>query len=349
MSRHQPDLGALLATESRDANLTYFAFVNGQLAAPAPAAAKRKGRRTGKKKPAPTPPLVPLPQVLAGRYRLERLLGAGGMGMVYRARDLLREQFGDPQPCVAIKLMSEALAASPDANALLFSEFALTRHVAHPQVVNLYSFEIDPPSQRAFITLELLRGPALDKLLCEQPLGLHGQALNAIVLPLLEALACCHARGVFHGDLKPSNVMLGEDGVRLFDFGLGQADAGVLSGLAHLSRERFDAWTPGYAAPELLEHGTLGAAADMYAVACLIYELASGKHPYRRLPSTQARAEQLDRTLTRPSKLPAHCWPALKIALAFDPAQRTISARQLQEALASKGGCWGRVFSLFKR
>ncbi|MNJ63866.1 Protein kinase domain protein [compost metagenome] len=137
--------------------------------------------------------------------------------------------------------------------------------------------------------------------------------------------------------------------MRLFDFGLGQADAGVLSWLAHLSRERFNAWTPGYAAPELLEHGTLGAAADMYAVACLIYELASGKHPYRRLPSTQARAEQLDRTLTRPSNLPAHCWPALKNALAFDPAQRTISARQLQEAMASKGGCWGRVFSLFKR
>ena len=84
------------------------------------------------------------------------------------------------------------------------------------------------------------------------------------------------------------------------DFGLGQAEAGVLPGLPHLSRSRFNAWTPGYAAPELLEQGTLSAAADVYAVACLIYELASGRHPYRRLPSTQARTEQLERTLSRP-------------------------------------------------
>lgn len=349
MSKHQPDLEALLATEACDANLTYFAFVNGQLAAPTPVAGKRKGRRGGKKKAALAPPLLPLPQVLAGRYRLERLLGAGGMGTVYRARDLVRERFGDPQPCVALKLMSEALAASPDANALLFSEFALTRHVAHPQVIHLYSFEIDAQSQRAFITMELLRGPALDKLLCEQPTGLHGQALNAIVLPLLDALASCHARGVFHGDLKPSNVMLAEDGVRLFDFGLGQAEPGVLASLAHLSRERFNAWTPGYAAPELLEQGTLGAAADVYAVACLIYELASGRHPYRRLPSTQARAEQLDLGLSRPPNLTAHGWSALKEALAFDPARRTISARQLRQAMASEEGFFQRVLSRFSR
>ena len=352
MSKHQPDLEALLATEARDANLTYFAFVNGQLAPPAPVVAKRKGRRGGRKKaPAAPPPapLLPLPHLLAGRYRLERLLGAGGMGTVYRARDLVREQFGDPQPCVALKLMSDALATSPDANALLFSEFALTRHVAHPHVVRLYSFEIDRPSQRAFITMELLRGPALDKLLCEQPTGLHGEALSRIVLPLLEALACCHARGVFHGDLKPSNVMLADDGVRLFDFGLGQAEAGVLTGLAHLSRERFNAWTPGYAAPELLEQGTLSAAADVYAVACLIYELASGKHPYRRLPSTQARTEQLERTLSRPPQLAVHCWPALKNALALDPCRRTVTALQLHEAFKGKKGIVQRVVSRFKR
>lgn len=350
MSKHQPDLEALLAHEASDANLTYFAFVNGQLAPPAPVAAKRKGRRGAKKKPAAAPPrALPLPQVLAGRYRLERLLGAGGMGTVYRARDLLREQFGDPQPCVALKLMSEALAAAPDANALLFSEFALTRHVAQPHVVQMYNFELDSQSQRAFFTMELLGGPALDKLLCEQPLGLHGQALNAIVLPLLEALAGCHARGVFHGDLKPSNVMLADDGVRLFDFGLGQANADALAGLAHLSRERFNAWTPGYAAPELLEQGTLSAAADVYAVACLIYELASGRHPYRRLPSTQARTEQLERTLSRPPNLPAQCWPALRNALAFDPARRTVSARQLHAAMGARQGFFQRALSRCKR
>jgi serine/threonine protein kinase len=76
--------------------------------------------------------------------------------------------------------------------------------------------------------------------------------------------------------MKPSNVMLSEDGLRLFDFGLGQADEGVLPGLPHLSRERFNAWTPGYAAPELLEGQPLSASADVYGVACVIYELASG-------------------------------------------------------------------------
>jgi serine/threonine-protein kinase Stk1 len=126
--------------------------------------------------------------------------------------------------------------------------------------------------------------------------------------------------------MKPSNVMLSEDGLRLFDFGLGQADEGVLPGLPHLSRERFNAWTPGYAAPELLEGQPLSASADVYGVACVIYELASGKHPFRRLPSTQARDEHLERELQAPANLPKHGWPALRTALSFNAAERTITA-----------------------
>ena len=277
------------------------------------------------------------PDILAGRYRLERLLGAGGMGVVYRARDLLHEQFADPDPYLAVKMLSEAFDASPDASALLYSEFALTRRLHHPNILRPYTFEVDTAQRRAFITMELMRGLTLDKLLCERPLGLPWPELKAIAVPLLDALAYAHGRGVLHGDVKPSNIMLSEEGLRLFDFGLGLAEEGPSQHLPNLNRERLNAWTPGYAAPELLEGEPLSAGADVYAVACVLYELASGQHPFRRLPSTQARDSRLERPLKAPRNLPKCCWPALRMALAFDPRQRCMGAARLRDAL---GGVW---------
>lgn len=321
MSEIESPIDDLLMSEEQASNLTYFAFAKPNNAEPLLAPTKAS--------------IGALPDVLAGRYRLERLLGAGGMGAVYRARDLLHEQFGDPDPYIALKILSEEFAESPDASALLYSEFALTRRLRHDNVVRAHTFEVDTDCQRAFITMEYMRGLTLDKLLCERPLGLPWKELRDIVLPLLDTLAYAHRRGVLHGDMKPSNVMLSEDGLRLFDFGLGQAEEGTLPGLPHLSRERFNAWTPGYAAPELLEGQPLSASADVYGVACVIYELASGKHPFRRLPSTQARDEHLERELQAPQNLPKHCWPALQTALSFDPAARTITADQLRDALGA--------------
>lgn len=320
MTEHLRPVSGLLESEGQGSNLTYFAFAKAYNveAALAPTRAS----------------IGELPDVLAGRYRIERLLGAGGMGAVYRARDLLSEQFGDPAPYVALKVLSEEFAESPDASALLYNEFALTRHLRHDNVLRLYTFEVDADCQRAFVTMELMRGLTLDSLLCERPLGLPWEALRDIVRPLLDALAYSHARGVLHGDMKPSNVMLGEEGVRLFDFGLGQAQKGILPGLPHLSRERFNGWTPGYAAPELLEGQALSASADVYGVACVIYELAQGKHPFRRVPSNQARNQHLERDLQAPRNIPKHCWPALRTALAFDVADRTITARQLRDVFA---------------
>ena len=103
-----------------------------------------------------------LPDLLCKRYKIERLLGVGGMGAVYRAQDLLREQYGDPDPYVAIKTLNEEFAEYPDANALLYTEFALTSRLRHSNVIRLYAFDIDPDSQRAFITMEQLKGPTLD-------------------------------------------------------------------------------------------------------------------------------------------------------------------------------------------
>jgi len=321
-------LDDLPLASSPASDLTYFA-----LAATAAKAAAQ----------APREVLSELPEVLGGRYKIERLLGVGGMGAVYRARDLLREQFGDPEPYVALKTLSDDFAEYPDANSLLYSEFALTARLNHPHVVRLFGFEVDVPSQRAFLTLELLKGLTLDQLLSERPEGLPWSELQEIAIALLDALSYSHSLGVLHGDLKPSNVMLAEDGLRLFDYGLGQPVEGLLPGLPRLCRNRFTAWTPRYAALELLDGAPLTAAADVYALACVLYELASGRHPFSRQSAKQAKAMELDKQLQRPEQLPAHCWPALRTALAFDEAQRRISCAQLLEVFRQPTpGGWRR-------
>jgi serine/threonine-protein kinase Stk1 len=271
------------------------------------------------------------PKLLAGRYHLERILGSGGMGVVYRARDLLHEAFGEPNAWVALKLLGNTLAESPDGHVLLYSEFALTRSLRHDHVVRAFAFEVDTPHQVAFFTMELLQGMTLDRLLPECPDGLPWRELQPIALQLLDALAYAHKQGVLHGDVKPANIMVGEQGVRLFDFGLGHAEAQQAAGLPTLSRSRLNAWTPGYAAPELVAGGTLSARADLYGAACVIHDLALGRRPGER---------QLNKPLSRPRQLPRRCWPALCSALALDPECRTISVEELCEAIRGRRRHW---------
>ncbi|MGE7812900.1 serine/threonine-protein kinase [Pseudomonas sivasensis] len=271
------------------------------------------------------------PNLLAGRYHLERELGTGGMGVVYRARDLLHEAFGEPNAWVALKLLGDTLAESPDGHVLLYSEFALTRSLRHDHVVRTFSFEVDTPRQVAFFTMELLTGMTLDRLLKECPDGLPWRELKPIAMQLLDALAYAHQQGVLHGDVKPANIMVGEQGVQLFDFGLGHGEAQQAAGLPGLSRSRLNAWTPAYAAPELMAGGRLSPRADLYGAACVIYELAQGNRPGKG---------QLNKPLPRPRQLPRQCWSALRSALEVDPERRTLSAEELCEAINGRRRHW---------
>lgn len=280
--------------------------------------------------PAPKHQLAELPEILCSRYRIERLLGVGGMSAVYRGRDLLREQFGEPAPFVALKTLSEDFAEYADASALLHSEFALTSRLYHRHIVRLYSFEVDPASHRAFIVMELLTGCTLDQLLLRHPQGLPWAQAKEISLALLEALAFAHSQGVIHGDIKPGNLMLGNEGIRLFDFGLGQAEEACLPGLPRLARDRFSAWTPRYAAPELLASAPLSQATDLFAAACVIYELFQGQHPYQRFDAKQAQEKRL--VPQPPAEMPAPLWKVLRRALAFDVRYRGHSVAPLLAA-----------------
>lgn len=274
----------------------------------------------------PTPTTIPF--LLAGRYRIERVLGAGGMGVVYRARDLLHEQFGESESSVALKVLGETFSRTTDAHVLLYSEFALTRRLLHEHVIRAYSFEVDTACEMAFYTMELMTGLTLDRLLLECPGGLPWHELQPIAIGLLDALRYTHQQGVLHGDVKPGNVMVGDQGLRLFDFGLGQTVEQVAAGLPGLSRSRFNAWTPSYAAPELLDGAPLSANADLYAAACVLYELAQG----RRASDGHLKS----RTAARwdsPGELPRHCWAALRMAMNFDPHRRTVTIGELREVM----------------
>jgi serine/threonine-protein kinase Stk1 len=159
-----------------------------------------------------------------------------------------------------------------------------------------------------------------------------GVQLQALAVPLLDALAHVHQRGIVHGDLKPGNVMLTDTGPVIVDFGLAEPCEGFLTGLPRLGRGRFDAWTPGYAAPELLDGAVPSLRTDIYAIACVLYELANGKPPFGKMLSTAAREQRLWHSLGPPSNLPIRFWPALRHALTLDARNRTISAQELRDA-----------------
>ncbi|ODJ91510.1 serine/threonine protein kinase [Pseudomonas viridiflava] len=293
-----------------------------------------------------------LPDVLSGRYRIERLLGGGGMGVVYQARDLLHELMGEPDPCIAIKVLNDDLATARDADALLYTEFALTRHLHHPHIVRSFAFAVDDECSRAFMTLELMRGVRLDRVLNENPGGLPWALAREIATALLDALTYVHQKGVLHGDVKPENIMLTERGLRLFDFGLGQPVDGVLTGLPQLNRQHLQPWTPRYAAPEVRDGGPLTTQADVYAVARVLYEMAAGRKALTDVSDLQSCTVRGASSLRKPEGLPSACWSELRVALMADIRERTISARQLLDVYQSASNRrfwrWGRAMITHK-
>ncbi|MFN8588171.1 MAG: protein kinase [Candidatus Eisenbacteria bacterium] len=212
-----------------------------------------------------------------GHYQILERLGAGGMGVVYRARDLKLERD------VALKLLPEELAAEPERIARLASEARAVAGLNHPNIVTLYS--IEEQGGRHFLTMELVPGQTLDRSVVAG--GLPLERLLAIARGLAEALEAAHRVGVLHRDLKPANVMLTADGrTKVLDFGLAKraAPAGApvqsrAETAAYVTREGVAVGTLPYMAPEQLQGLPTDARADLYALGAVLFELATGRRP----------------------------------------------------------------------
>ncbi len=267
--------------------------------------------------------------VLRQRYVLERELGRGGMGAVYRALDRNKEDLPPPHRYVAVKVLREEYAHRPDALQALRREAHQAQALSHPGIVNVFDFDRDGDVH--FITMELLEGELLSDLFQRiRPGKLPRQAATGILHDLGNAVAYAHSRGVLHMDLKPGNVMITTQGeVRVLDFGL--AHPHVTEPWISDHPPPFHAATPTYASCEQLDGAAPDLRDDVFSFACVAYELLSGEHPFGRCSAREAR-DQGQRP-RRIRSLSRRAWQALSQGLAWNRSDRPRSVADLLDGL----------------
>ena len=225
--------------------------------------------------------------IVADRYRVESLLGEGGMGVVYLAEHIhMRKR-------VALKVLLRAWCHTPEIIARFVREAIAAGSIDHPNVAIATDFGC-LPNGLFFLVLEYVAGRCLHEVLNEGPLEPDRAA--RIVRGIASAVGAAHARGVIHRDLKPENIMLvareGEpDFVKVLDFGIAKLDFGDAQGPGEaLTRKGAVLGTPDYMAPEQAMGQPVDARADLYAIGVLFYEMLSGKTPFRGGAMTVLRA-----------------------------------------------------------
>jgi formylglycine-generating enzyme required for sulfatase activity len=213
------------------------------------------------------------------RYRLERLIGMGGMGQVWQATDLATHAELGHSETVALKILPPQLTQSATHAKLLIEEATQARRLAHENIVRVYEWAQDPATSSYFIIMEYLEGQDLDAYLAQQgPLALD--AVYQLLAPVGDALAYAWDKHkLVHRDLKPGNVFLTKKGeVKLLDFGIASRarNAGSSLGL-----QTPNAGTAGYRAPEAgVNQRQPSPKLDVYAVAVMIYQLLEGRMPF---------------------------------------------------------------------
>ncbi|VAW89222.1 Serine/threonine protein kinase [hydrothermal vent metagenome] len=279
-------------------------------------------------------------KVLKGRFLLEKVLGVGGMGIVYKAKDYLKVEAQDRDPYVAIKVLSEEFRTHPEAFIALQRESRKAQRIAHPNTVKVYDFDRD--GDVVFMTMEYMEGKPLDQLIKQyQATGLPRDDVWHILSGMCSALAHAHSENIVHSDFKPGNVFVTTNGMaKIFDFGIARAVANIDR---HTGKEQdqtvFDAGglgalTPAYASLEMLQGETPDIRDDVYALGCVAYELFSGEHPFNRLPADEAYNKKLKPK--RISDISKRQWRAIEAALSFKRENRTESVDAFYTQLTVK-------------
>ncbi len=229
---------------------------------------------------------------LKDRFVLLEKLGQGGMGVVFKAKDLLKVEAQDKDPYVAIKVLTDAFKKYSGSFIALQREASKAQRLAHPNVATVYDFDRD--NNTVFMTMEFLQGKPLNQLIKEiakKPLKMD-HALH-IIDELCSGLAYAHEKQLIHSDFKPGNCFLLSDGhVKLLDFGIARASTqpDEEREATMFDPAKLSAVTPAYATPEMFAGMNPDPRDDIYGLACVAYQLlAGGKHPYNKVASPKIK------------------------------------------------------------
>jgi serine/threonine-protein kinase len=268
-----------------------------------------------------------------GVYEITGLIGAGGMGEVYRARDVTlgRE--------VALKVLVRAVADDPAYLERFEEEARLASGLNHPNIVTIYGVgEVDGV---AYIAMELVRGRTLRELLGGRALRV-GEALD-LAAPLADALAAAHSSGIVHRDLKPENVMVTPEGlVKVLDFGLAKRPRGLdsadgaedrIATRAVVTQSGMILGTVGYMSPEQAAGRPAGLAADQFSFGVMLYEMLCGRRPFDRETAVETLSailrEQPPPLQTRTATDPVTIQIVIDRCLAKKPVDRYADTRHM--------------------
>jgi eukaryotic-like serine/threonine-protein kinase len=275
-----------------------------------------------------------------GPYEILAPLGAGGMGEVYRARDMRLER------TVAVKVLPSSMSSSPEVRQRFEREAKTISQLSHPHICALY--DVGRDGEIEYLVMELLEGETLTERLAKGALPLD-QTLR-YGREIAEALDKAHRQGIVHRDLKPGNVMLTKSGVKLLDFGLakgfeGPKSKGSLTSLPTqqgLTQEGTILGTFQYMAPEQLEGKEADARTDIFAFGATLYEMATGKKAFAgtsqaSLISAIMKEDPPSLTAVQPTSPPA-LDRVIRTCLAKDPEDRWQSAADIKRELLWIGG-----------
>ncbi|WP_328904293.1 Stk1 family PASTA domain-containing Ser/Thr kinase [Streptomyces sp. NBC_00441] len=255
-------------------------------------------------------------QLLDGRYRVDARIAVGGMATVYRAMDMRLDRV------LALKVMHPALATDASFVERFIREAKSVAHLAHPNVVGV--FDQGAQGQYVYLAMEYVAGCTLRDVLSERG-ALRPRAALDILESVLAALGAAHRAGFVHRDMKPENVLIGDDGrVKVADFGLVRAVDTVTNTTGTILG------TVSYLAPEQIEHGTADTRADVYACGVVLYEMLTGAKPRDGESAAQVIYQHLHEDVPPPSAVVPGLAPELDAlvasATARDPEARPFDA-----------------------
>lgn len=270
-------------------------------------------------------------QTIRGTYRLVSSIGKGGMGEVWKAIDLIQDAGDSKNKYVAIKFINHEIRSHPYALKALVREFARYKQLIHPNIIKAY--ELNRDESEVFIVMEYLEGISLKEFIRQHPNGIPLKEAKTIIGGICKALNYAHNEGIIHLDLKPGNVFYDPKTkkAKVIDFGIAR-----LSKKSDRDKTRFDPGSLGaistaYASVEMLLEEAPDPRDDIYSLACIAYELVSGKHVFNGVIATKAERDKMS---PRPVKrLRQAEFQAILKGLNFARKNRTASAEKFFQDL----------------